>query len=560
VNRRRSPTRLAPPALASALAGALALGCAGGAPFGRAHEPLAEQTAARSSREVAEARERAEDLEGALRAVQEALQAAPGDGAARLLHARILAGVALRDRDAARAAEARRVLDAALAEPTESYDVLLAQALVELAERRPAEAEATAKRAARERPDSADAHVILARARLAQFELRGARTAARIARRLDPSRPAPTYLLVAIHERLDEPERALELGRSALEKEEDPHLRVLLAQVLARQRRFDEVVAMLEAIPEEARTSEVWLALGRLRRLQGDRTAARALFERARGVEPTRYEPLRELLALDAQEGRLPEAEQRIAAAVASRPDDARLVRLQGEAALYRGDHASAEASLRRALQLDPGDPGPYEVLLRLYAAQERPEDVLKTLEASLPHQAGHAHFHLMLGSLYEQQGRVTDAVARYEEALRLDPELAVAKNNLAYLLAESRTDLPRALALAQEARAALPDDPHVADTLGWVLYRRKSPYLAIPHLKEAVRLLPPDDPQGPAVRYHLALAYTATGSIEAARRTVDEALRALDAQTTPAGAASPGAAQTAEALAELRDELAARP
>jgi predicted Zn-dependent protease len=100
--------------------------------------------------------------------------------------------------------------------------------------------------------------------------------------------------------------------------------------------------------------------------------------------------------------------------------------------------------------------------------------------------------------------------MSHYEEAIELDSSLAVAKNNLAYLMAERGQDLERALQLAQEAKAELPDNPNAADTLGWVLYKKNVPAAAIGYLREAVGGLPPEDPNLPLVRHHLALAYEA--------------------------------------------------
>jgi tetratricopeptide (TPR) repeat protein len=136
----------------------------------------------------------------------------------------------------------------------------------------------------------------------------------------------------------------------------------------------------------------------------------------------------------------------------------------------------------------------------------------------------------MVVGSLYELQSRTEEAMARYEEAIRLDPGLAVAMNNLAYLLSEGGGDLDRALDLAQEAKALLPDNPNAADTLGWVLYKKNLPSAAIGYLKEAASGFRAEDPQLALVRYHLALAYEANGEPETAQQTLERAIRDLDA------------------------------
>ena len=110
-------------------------------------------------------------------------------------------------------------------------------------------------------------------------------------------------------------------------------------------------------------------------------------------------------------------------------------------------------------------------------------------------------------------------------------PNLGEAKNNLAYLFADSGKNLDRALDLAQEAKALLPDSPNAADTLGWVLYKRGVPAAAISYLKEAEAGLEPGSPSLGVVRYHLALAYESNGDSEEAVETLERALADLDAQ-----------------------------
>ena len=135
----------------------------------------------------------------------------------------------------------------------------------------------------------------------------------------------------------------------------------------------------------------------------------------------------------------------------------------------------------------------------------------------------------LVLGSLYETSGRKADAIAEYEAAVRLDPSQAVARNNLAWLLAESAADdsseLDRALELAQDARELLPEDPSVADTLGWVLYRKNIPIAAIPLFREALGQLGPESAVRPMIRFHLAQAYDLNGELEKAITEIEETL-----------------------------------
>jgi len=124
-----------------------------------------------------------------------------------------------------------------------------------------------------------------------------------------------------------------------------------------------------------------------------------------------------------------------------------------------------------------------------------------------------------------------TVVIERYEAAIKIDPNLAEAKNNLAYILAERGTNLDRALDLAQDAKTLLPNNASVSDTLGWVLYKRGVPGAAISYLKEAEAATNERDSSLGQVRYHLALAYEANGDKEEAMTALERSITTVESQ-----------------------------
>jgi tetratricopeptide (TPR) repeat protein len=184
-----------------------------------------------------------------------------------------------------------------------------------------------------------------------------------------------------------------------------------------------------------------------------------------------------------------------------------------------------------KAIDLAPDDLKAYEHLARYYASTGRLQEAIDTYEKAVTRRPEAAQLYHLLGVLYELGGQKEKAISRYEAAIRLAPNLGEAKNNLAYLFADSGKNLDRALDLAQEAKALLPDSANAADTLGWVLYQRGVPAAAISYLKEAEAGMDPGSPSLGIVRYHLALAYERNGDSEAAVETLQRALTDLDAQ-----------------------------
>jgi len=74
---------------------------------------------------------------------------------------------------------------------------------------------------------------------------------------------------------------------------------------------------------------------------------------------------------------------------------------------------------------------------------------------------------------ILETQGKLAEAKARYEQILTIDRYAVVAATNLAHMYAEAGEQLDTALQLAQTAKARVPDNATVNDTLGWVYLRK---------------------------------------------------------------------------------------
>ncbi len=491
------------------------------------------------------------DVEGALAAAEAALQVDPEHRGARLRKAELLVDLGYRSQDKARIAEGRGLVDAILAKEAADPEALFVRAKIEMAEDRHADAVGTLRRALDARPEWAQGHFLLGSAMFAAGDRAGARPELTRALEIDASLVEARRVLAQVHAGLGDHELAVEEGRRALaERPGDAKLRIVVAQSLVRQGKFDEGLAMLQAIPEAEREAEAHYAIGRIHQIQGDQASARTELERSAELAPGNSEVLGALLRLDAEEGRLADSLARIDAGLAAAPDDARLLRTRGIALLAAGRGPEAEESLRKAIESDPNDLASYGELAQILARSGRGEEAVRTYEQALAAQPESAALNLIVGILYEGSARLESAIERYEKAVRLDPALGVAKNNLAYLLAERGQELDRALDLAQEAKSLLPENPNAADTLGWVLYKKNIPSAAIGYLKEAEGGLPREDPALGIVRQHLALAYEANGEAAKAREIVDRALGDL---SNIGQAESP----SAEELRRLRDRLA---
>ena len=479
-------------------------------------------------------RSRKGDLEGALQAAEAALAIAPDDTKAKLRKAELLVDLGYRKKDAERTAEARRIVGSVLDADRTDPDALFVKGKLELADGNVGEAEKALRAAIDSRPEWAQAHFVLGSALMLKAQLNEARGEVARAVELDPSMLEARKMLARLHAALGEHEYAVEQGRAYLaEHPEDLKTRILVAQSLVRLGKRDDAMAELDKIPESQWDAEVLYARARLELGKENVAAARKLLVRAAEKSPRQPEILGTLLAIDRGTDHLPETRSRIEAAVAAEPENAELARLAGALAIATGNLAQAEESLQKATELDPNDMAAYQQLAAFYQASGRLDETLKTYERALAQRPKDARLHHFVAVLYEVGGRVDDAMKEYEKAIELDPDMAQSKNNLAYLLAESGKDLDRALDLAQQAKAAMPDSGNAADTLGWVLYKRGVSSAAVGYLKEAVATIDPDSPNLGVVRHHLAQAYAANDQTQEAITTLEVALADLEQRLT---------------------------
>jgi tetratricopeptide (TPR) repeat protein len=129
--------------------------------------------------------------------------------------------------------------------------------------------------------------------------------------------------------------------------------------------------------------------------------------------------------------------------------------------------------------------------------------------------------YHVRLGQLAESQSDWNLSITEYKKAIDLDPSGGVAKNNLAWVYVQHDGDLGVALGLAQAARQVMPDNPSVADTLGWIYVKQGLPPAALPYLTECVA----KNPASATYHYHLGVAYFRMGQKEKAKVELESAL-----------------------------------
>jgi tetratricopeptide (TPR) repeat protein len=292
---------------------------------------------------------------------------------------------------------------------------------------------------------------------------------------------------------------------SALRALADAYL--LVGDAKRAQELLREVLALLPDDPI------VHHRLGVVSRAQHRAAEAMAHFEQALEKNPKLVEALEQIVAILVSQGKVPLARERVGRQIAMTPQDPRFLNLLGGVLVQSQNFSEAEAAYKKAMALDGTLLSTYANLGELYTRQGKVGEAIKEFETIVAKSPQQLSALMILGMLHEQRKDFHRATEKYEEALRVDARFGPAANNLAWILLEHGGDKERALSYAETARKALPRDPYIGDTLGWVYYHKKMYAKSVSLLKESADRLP----EHPLILYHYGMAqYANTNSVEA--------------------------------------------
>ncbi len=273
----------------------------------------------------------------------------------------------------------------------------------------------------------------------------------------------------------------------------------------------------------QPRSPAYWHRLGMVEVMQGDSKSALSHFRKAVELKPD-YGPAINDIVYSYTKGKQFDAAlaelDRLATMPGSSQDE--IHRIRGQVFLAKGDMSAAEREFRKAIELNPQNYQTYILLAQLNMQRNNVPQALKDVDQLIAKNGklGPAY---LLKAYYLQVGKDTPgAIANYRKALELDSENPVAANNLAWLLCENNSNLEEALSLAKAARKKVPEDPEVADTLGWIYYKMKNYTLAVDQLLFSVN----NRKQPRAEHYfHLGMTYYAKGDLILAKQTLRKSL-----------------------------------
>ena len=283
----------------------------------------------------------------------------------------------------------------------------------------------------------------------------------------------------------------------------------LRAEQLQREGGVSEAVAFLESVAAESSgdlNAQMLLLRGRL--ASGDADGANRLIATMVEENPQDKQLPFAVAAVKSATGDLTGAVEDYRALLDDDPNRPRVWLELSRVLLRMGDEAGAELAISQGLKINLDDPN------LLWAR----------------------------ASVLEQDNRIDEAIAIYEQLYTRTSNSIIVANNLASLLSARRDDqesLDRAFTVARRFKDT--ETPALQDTYGWILHRKGDSEEALPYLESAAIALDSDA----LTQFHLAMVYV---TLDQTENAIAQLQKTLDVA---------GPADTRPQIEQARSELA---
>lgn len=420
--------------------------------------------------------------------------------------------------NAGRSQEAQNLLAEALKKNAKDTQALMQRSQIYIAAGKLAEAQSDLTEVLRSRPDSAEAHYAMARVHRLRGATQKQSQELTEALRLNPRLLAARLDLARAFISTGGANDALALLAKTPEVERNS-LPVLETQNWAQMAlgRGTEARAGVDRGLKAARTRDLLLQDAILKLRQKDYNSARGSLEEVLKANPEDLRALSALASSYAAQNQLPTALKKTREYAEQRPKSARLQMFLAKSLWAAGRDEEARAAFEAAKAADPKSPAADLELARMDLADNKLDAARQRVQPLADANAAAA---IMMATIEERAGNVPGAIGHLNKAIELQPDNALALNNLAYHLAETgRPD--EALKHAQRAKELAPNSIHVDDTIGWAYYQKGIYKTAMRHFEIAVAK------ESKAIyNYHLAMACLKGGELTRGQQVLQTAVK----------------------------------
>ncbi len=458
------------------------------------------------------------DEAGALARLEELVKQAPDYLPASVLLAQMR--FTRKDYDAS-----SQILQRILAMDPMNYEATLINGRMKLVRGDPASGLADLEKLARIHAGVAAAHYNLAMAQLLNNDPNKALTSLNQAVNLDPDYTDALLLEAELNLRKgDAPPVIAKMTDLIRKRPQVGRAYILLAEAQALRGNNLEALAVYNRFTQAfPRNPQPLYLTGLLQRRLNRAADARQALTRASELAPDFYPASEQLVELDLEERKLPDALRRVQAELQKHPKAAGPLVLKAQIELAQTNVNQAEVTLRQALQTETNNAPATMLLAQIMTRTGRAQDALATLRQAAAGNAKDPALLMEVGMLESALNNPQAARKTYEDLLKIKPDFVSALNNLASLYSDHFNMPNEAYDLARKARELAPDNPIIADTLGWILYKRREYGWALPMLQQSAQKLPGE----PEVAYHLGMVQSMMGDEAGARAALTRAVAA---------------------------------
>lgn len=428
--------------------------------------------------------------------------------------------------DRGRLEAAQKLVEEVLNENPKDMTAIRIKGLIALAQKNGLEAVSNFRIVVNDQPNNPEARLMLARAHLVNNELEQARTEAKKAIELKPDYYDARRFLYGTYIQRKDYDGLIQLLKTYLNYDDKDYFNLMtLGEVYAEKGDLAAARATMQRLIKiEPRNPVGYFQLARLELRQKNRDGAIKYLQEALQANPNFLDGIRLLAAIYQEANQLPKVIELIQKLQARSPDNPFLYQMLGELYLLQRKPAEAAAALEQAIARDPRMLGALRLLVLAYSQNPDLEQVKQQLAAKANNPQAPRFYILAEAMLYERLKEYQRAEEVYQQMIQRGLFVTLAKNNLAYLLAEhlpTPENLAKALHYIEEALEEAPEDPNLLDTKGWILCKQGDFRQAQTYLTQAAETAGTN----PTIRYHLAFCEAKLGEREKARADLEKLL-----------------------------------
>jgi len=273
-------------------------------------------------------------------------------------------------------------------------------------------------------------------------------------------------------EKGDNEKAVADLTKLVEKQDDNPAAVGALAEALTNLKKYDEALKYADKVIEIAPTSTLGYNLrARINVLKEDLKAATEDLNKALEIDGKDIAALLMRSRLLAADGKNDEAKADVEKALTLRPDLPQGILMRSLLAAQKGNFAQAITDIQLLLHSDPQN-ADYRLQLATYmVADKRPRRAIEVLDKLIEADPKNAEALRARGDALLSIGKHAEAIADYENALKIDGDDTGVLNNLAWVLATSPEDqlrnAKRAIELAKKAcELTKYSKPHILSTL----------------------------------------------------------------------------------------------